>query len=898
MAKDTNLEFEGAKFDMRTPEQRISEFLSKPEVACSIFVCSVFLMFFLKSSLYFVNLIFIINLLFYFWYRKLDIGLEYKYPLQSKGMKHHPECSKADGMMFLGNQKKKGAEDNRELWISNSDARTHILFLGTTGSGKTEGLKLLSTNALTWGSGFVYVDGKADTDLWASLYSLARRFGREDDLLLLNYMTGNSDDGGKSNSMNPFANGSASYLTNLLVGLMDEAGGDNAMWKGRAISLMTAIMPALTWQRDHEGLLLDVDSIRKTLTLDKVVALYRNKNLPKKIAKGVFGYLDTLPGYVDSAFDDDGKEKPQGPDDPPHDLSTCYQQHGFLSMQFTRSLGSLADEYGYIFKQNLADIDINDVVLNRRMMVVMIPILEKSGDEAANLGKIVASSIKGMMGASLGSDVEGSWQDIIENKVTRANSPFVTIFDEVGYYTSQGMAAMAAQARSLGFSLVFAGQDLAAMEKRVKEEAKSITANCNLKIFGKLEDPGPTKDFFEKNVGKIDVVVQKGLELKTGFFKSKVSRKEGLSVESSSIVSYGELRKQGPGHVHMVFGGKVAEVQMTYIQPSKLPAIRMQTFLKVQPGISESFKENFKFSEQLMSKFRNPNWSAAKDIAVDGLSENEILASVKEGFQNAYDKSKQGTETGTVAISNLFSKEDLDEDENLDYFSKFFDDEGDSNKSDDDDFMSLLDNKKEENILDDMDLDDFQKMLDSYKSDDFKDTPPFADEEEVKQIKEDANKEDVYKPTIDLTNTLPWEQNNQDISDEVVNNALNEIWGRDQIDAPIIANESKKEMSGDFVQAMKKYLSPDGMDRKAVVNAILRATADLISDNVAVAGDHAESLKEFAESISEEELETKPEVVEENKEEEMLEKSEKDLENDDISLNEVETEEDFSDFFS
>ena len=68
------------------------------------------------------------------------------------------------------------------------------------------------TNALAWGSGFAYTDGKADTDLWASLYALARRFGRDDDLLILNYMTGNSDDAALSNTMNPFSNGSASYL--------------------------------------------------------------------------------------------------------------------------------------------------------------------------------------------------------------------------------------------------------------------------------------------------------------------------------------------------------------------------------------------------------------------------------------------------------------------------------------------------------------------------------------------------------------------------------------------------------------------------------------------------------------------------------------------------------------
>ena len=260
MAKNRDkFHYDPRAFDARTMEQKLGAKLESSEVACSVFlVCLVGLIFYPEANI-FNNLIFIVVYLYYLWYRKRNIGLILKYPMQVKGMKHHKECAKADGMMYLGNSKAKDEIDDREVWLSNDDARTHILFLGTTGSGKTEGLKCISANALSWGSGFVYVDGKADTDLWASLYSLARRFGRDDDLLILNYMTGNSDDGGKSNSMNPFSSGSASYLTNLLVGLMDEAGGDNAMWKGRAISLMSAIMPALTWERDNEGLLLDVD---------------------------------------------------------------------------------------------------------------------------------------------------------------------------------------------------------------------------------------------------------------------------------------------------------------------------------------------------------------------------------------------------------------------------------------------------------------------------------------------------------------------------------------------------------------------------------------------------------------------------------------------------------------
>lgn len=86
-----------------------------------------------------------------------------------------------------------------------------------------------------------------------------------------------------------------------------------------------------------------------------------------------------------------------------------------------------------------------DVVLNRRILIVLIPALEKSADETANLGKIVAATLKGMMGTLLGATVEGESSTVIDNKPVHSSTPFMTIFDEVGYYTTQGMAVMAAR---------------------------------------------------------------------------------------------------------------------------------------------------------------------------------------------------------------------------------------------------------------------------------------------------------------------------------------------------------------------------------------------------------------------------------------------------------------------
>jgi intracellular multiplication protein IcmO len=543
------------------------------------------------------DLLLLVAIIYFFLVMRIKPKGAYRTP------KYH-DPKNGDGIMFVGNQK----GSNRELWVSNSDARTHILYLGTTGSGKTEGLKSLVTNALTWGSGFVYVDGKADTDLWASIYALARRFGRDDDILVLNYMTGNSDNATVSNTMNPFSYGSASYLTNMMVGLMDDAGGDTAMWKGRAVSLMGALMPALTWRRDNEDLMLDVQEIREYLEFKKIVALSRNKTVPERIRKGLKGYLDTLPGYVDEAFDDNGDEKPPGPGNPGADMTVPRQQHGYLTMQFTRSLQSLADEYGHVFRTQLADIDMLDVVLNRRIMLVLIPALEKSGDEAANLGKIVAANIKGMMGATLGSSVEGDWESVIENKATRSASPFMTIFDEVGYYTASGMAVMAAQARSLGFCLIFAAQDLPALEKRVKEEARSITANCNIKIFGKLEDPTQTKDFFENTVGGATISKVSSFDKSSG---GGYTEQKGASISDVKKASYGELKKQKEGEAHIAFMADTLEVKMFYANPKKVTAMRVGKYLRVNPtAVDEVLRDPA--VDVMMKHFDNPSFSAMR----------------------------------------------------------------------------------------------------------------------------------------------------------------------------------------------------------------------------------------------------------------------------------------------
>lgn len=632
--------------DSRPVMVRIADWASQSNNSFAVLIIASISFHFSPALMQWADLFLLFSLLYVLWLNTRDRSLVFRLPLGAKYKEK--KGAKAEGIMYLGNQE----NYKDEVWFTNSDARTHILYLGTTGSGKTEGLKSMASNALAWGSGFVYVDGKADTDLWSALSSLVRRFGRDDDLLVLNYMTGNSDRKAPSNTMNPFSSGSASYLTNMLVSLMPDAEGDNAMWKERAVSLISSLMPILTYRRDTLDIPMSVGTIRHNLSLSSIIKLSRDENLPEHLRAGLKGYLDTLPGYNDAAFDDEGRDKPASPDQPMMDTTTSKTQHGYLSMQFTRSLQSLADDYGYIFDSQAADVDMVDVVLNRRIMVVLIPALEKSADEAANLGKIVAANLKGMMGSALGATVEGDTASVIENKPTNSITPFMTIFDEVGYYAAQGMAVMAAQARSLGFCMIFSAQDLPALEKRVKEEARSIAANCNIKIFGKLEDPTQTKEFFEKTVGSSFVTEVSGFATEGGGMTRSYSDNMQASVQDRGRASYDGVRSFGPGQTVIAFGESVVDVRFFYTNASHAKAMRVTRYIGLPPP-DETAQKHTKNITALRDLMVKKGWTAPKaDVALETSAEIQAMA---DAIKIAKDTGASPLDRGIFGLANIYA---------------------------------------------------------------------------------------------------------------------------------------------------------------------------------------------------------------------------------------------------
>ena len=633
--------------DTRTLGQRLSDFFSDPTNISIVLVSLAAVAYYLSEI---SSLVLVIGSLFFLYSYSRKQKLPFRLPKIAR-VKDYNDLKPgigtpniARGIAFFGNDRK----TQEELWFANEDLRTHALIFGSTGSGKTETLVSLAYNALVQASGFIYVDGKGDNSLYAKIFSMVRSMGREDDLLLINFMTGARDIIGPqekrlSNTLNPFCQGSSSMLSQLVVNLMGSSGqsSDGDMWKGRAISFIEALMRLLVYMRDEGVILLDANSIRNYFELNRLEAIVIDKvfprddqesinieSVPKLVTDPLRNYLFNLPGY--------NKEK-KG-----KQVSQVLEQHGFITMQLVRAFSSLADTYGHIIRTNLAEVDFKDVVLNRRILVVLLPALEKSPDELSNLGKIIVSSLKAMMAAGLGDQVEGDYRDVIERKPTNAPTPYMCILDEYGYYAVQGFAVVPAQARSLGFSAIFAGQDLPAFQKASKEEAASIGANTNIKICMKLEDPTETWDFFTKTAGEAYVTKVDSFQTKDTSIANSYMDTKSSSFEKRARIDLLDLKDQTEGEAHIFFKSKIVRARMFYANPKPVKQLKINQFLKVEAPPDEYL---IKLQKQLTG-FQKILDSG--DLSIDKEVENEEISLITKVLHES--KISEPIERGVAAL--------------------------------------------------------------------------------------------------------------------------------------------------------------------------------------------------------------------------------------------------------
>lgn len=503
LQKDREISQDQLYRDLRTPMQKLGDWFSE-SIAPTVLLTLILLPLALASTTFFI----IVCVPIIFWAIGKVEGKDQSLPLllpTEAGITDYKDAKpgrigyfKSRGEFMLGNQR--AGRKKYELWLSFNHLLTHQMLLGATGSGKTEALVSKVANYLSVGSGIMYSDAKAAPKLGWQIFTLARYFGRDDDFRALNYIKGNTSlkpDRAvrRGNNVNLFAYGSSESITQILVSLMPPGGSENKLFSERAISLISSIMPAMVDLRDHANLKINPGVIRKALEFDEIEKLKRAKPISPESREAIRAYLTSLSGYRENPTDRQGN--PTDKQD-----AEVYRQHGFAQAYYTRALASLSDTYADIYMVGRGEISFLDAILRRRIIVVMIPALEKAPDEMKNLAKIVLAAQKNAISTGIPPDIEGRKEDILDNLPTTAPVPFGIINDEFAFMMTPGYGTVLAQARGLFSAVTIAGQDYAGMKREDPDEAEQIAENTKIKIVMASEGLGATKELINEVAGE------------------------------------------------------------------------------------------------------------------------------------------------------------------------------------------------------------------------------------------------------------------------------------------------------------------------------------------------------------------------------------------------------------
>ncbi|HWS25822.1 MAG TPA: type IV secretion system DNA-binding domain-containing protein, partial [Xanthomonadales bacterium] len=550
--------------------------------------------------------------------------LPVRYPLGTKDENGKP----GQGILYIGEVASKSQFENfKEIWLSDDDLRKHMLILGSTGSGKSEALKSIFYNALNWSSGFFIADGKADNKLPTDVYTMVRSNGRDADMLVLNFLLAGktpeqvrTSRTRRSNKLNPFPSADADTIIQMGANLLPRVEGDAKNWQEKALNLWRSIVAALCYKRDTEGMELSVATFIDYMALHKVEELYidgfneaRHRGGEWSYGyAGIKNYLESgcpaysvqkllakhdlvdspmpapAPGSRTGAGAATGKTGKQFEQD-----SMAGEQHSYRTNQLMPVLNLLDKTYGFIFRDKFSEIDMTDVTLRNRILVMLIPSLEKSAAEAENLGKLAIACLRVMMSKNLGAEVEGSHEDLLGSKATNSPYPYVVALDELAYYFSDGIAVMFAQARSLGTCMIAAAQDLEKLTEGSKSaEAGAMLANQVTKFFMRIDDTGKTAEMVQKVVGKAQVAVRKSFR----YNQMGYARKNDVDVVEADRVSTQMLQafKQGEGVVNAL--GKTSFMRWFYmgkdIEEHRVDSYHVNRFLQVASPTAEDVAAN------------------------------------------------------------------------------------------------------------------------------------------------------------------------------------------------------------------------------------------------------------------------------------------------------------------
>ncbi|EEJ4252300.1 conjugal transfer protein TrbC [Salmonella enterica subsp. enterica serovar 4,[5],12:b:-] len=483
------------------------------------------------------------------------------------------EESPASGIFYVGYQRVR--DIGRELWLSMDDVTRHIMFFATTGGGKTETIFAWIINPLCWARGFTLVDGKAQNDTARTIWYLARRFGREDDVEVINFMNAGKSrseiilSGDKSrpqsNTWNPFCCSTEEFIAEIMQSMLPQnvQGGE---WQSRAIAMNKALVFGTLFWCTREGKTMSLQMLREHMTLEGMARLYcraLDDQWPEEAIAPLRNYLQDVPGFDLSLV-----RTPSAWTEEPR------KQHAYLSGQFSETFSTFTESFGNIFAEDSGDIDICDSIHSDRILMVMIPALDTSAHTTSALGRMFVNLQSMILGRDLGYLYEGTDANALKTKIHKYRFPYLCYLDEVGAYYTERIAVEATQARSLDFALILTAQDQERIEgQTTATNTATLMQNTGTKFAGRIVSEGSTARTLKSAAGEEIRAQMNSLQRQDGIFGESWIDSPQISILKESKIDVQELIKLRPGEFFSVFEGDTVPAASFYIPASEKSCI-------------------------------------------------------------------------------------------------------------------------------------------------------------------------------------------------------------------------------------------------------------------------------------------------------------------------------------
>lgn len=480
------------------------------------------------------------------------------------------------GAIYIGNEVGTG----KEVWISTADALNHIMIFGATGAGKSELMLSLSFIYIAAGSGLFYIDPKASIKLNAQFQVMVRMCGRDDDFRLMNFTTGGNARRHKrptrwperrTNSTNQLSFLPRDACVQLIASLMPKSEGSNAIFSQNAMTLLTGLMYALVHMRDEKEIELSMGTLRTYLSKDKAVELAQRTDLPDDAIMGLRTFLDQM-GYNPAV----PMEK---------QARNFAEQYSYAANYFNQAFTSLIDTYREIFETTAGDIDMIDVIVNRRIVLALLPSLAKSPQECETLGKINLSAIRHAISTGLGDRPEGTIDESVNSLPLNADFPFASMTDEYAAITVPGYAEVATQGRGLGISATVGSQDAPGMRLADEKGYGQLVANTRLKAFGRVADK-ETMELLMTLAGEGYAAVQQKMtrqNSQSGGQNLNFRPDSDVAITKVSRIEQLDIQKQVEGQYTLFLDGRVVRVQVFYGNIPLKPSTELRLNRLVRP---------------------------------------------------------------------------------------------------------------------------------------------------------------------------------------------------------------------------------------------------------------------------------------------------------------------------